>query len=929
MRRGRSKGVTPQNAGISLRPFFAEDRESEYEFPAGMTNNSLDDSAVPQGALYSLDNCSTERGVFQRDTRIKFWHSSPNSTTTHASMVLAAFPNTTPCYRVITLDVGASTRKFNVATLSLSSITSAQDTTWLLSGFGSVSDTGSWARGWQHLDKAYFAGGASGTLYSLKKLCLSTTAESAQVFKTKPWAANQFSLAVTGDLNTEYSANAFSSSGSENAANYSTMRTTSYVSYASTSEMHAATTSATWTFASGRIGTNYDQDDAITIAGVSTNSYASKVVYLVDSEANVFRLIDYSHDFGSAQDFTDVDYFEVKLEAVSSDVIRAISSKYTAGVGAVVAGRDQLVFDSATLPDAGIDVLVSTGTIGSGAALNTNFLRLPIQVQRESVGGVSKILHIWCDLTKLPAATKSAIRRLRLVLDLKRLNNGGGAVGCFQQSLILGYKSLLMQDATTDSLDKPNSPYESITYLIRYSSLDGQTVSQTLQASADAQAVRGSRMVSQLPEMGAKVVLSWQSAGSPWDSTSLIDVYRIVTDRTGLGATKYIRMYHGANTGSGSITDKYSDKYLLESGAYDYSSGFGSLNGSLQSSATDSVVSVACGCSWKASNVLGLTDGKVAFSRVGTDDYFIWPEYVPVLDPEDPLNPRRLQVTSDGSPITCLIPQDPLYIFSRLECFAMSGEYPSGAGSPRRLPYGKGAVSSRAACAHGLGCVVAADDGLWYVEVPYGFDGSADQVRLDEITINNRADWASFISAGTSSICVVSSRNEVWAFNGKKYVHVHPNGLVSVGTYTHTPSIVDALDHQIFGVMVLMSDGQIGVLGDYTTDGGTNAAGSNGSTFTWNAYGRKVLEDAHIIRVMTKIQSPDTSTNVSLEVTTERGGTDILTWAGASASPYKPLPRSSDPASGRWFSLKLSGGPTDIVESCTVETSKADKRRGY
>jgi hypothetical protein len=182
-----------------------------------------------------------------------------------------------------------------------------------------------------------------------------------------------------------------------------------------------------------------------------------------------------------------------------------------------------------------------------------------------------------------------------------------------------------------------------------------------------------------------------------------------------------------------------------------------------------------CLAVWKQHLVLG-RDRKLYFSLAGEPLRFVPPpEDKPVFTGDEGEDYGRTLFMSHGrtQAVAGAVGQDAFYALGPRGAYAMIGDFALSASPPRLLPGSKGAVGPWAFGAHGAGALVAAADGLWYMEVSRAFTGSEDNsYLLQELTKEVRGTYLWLLGNSPSTTWVATYEDEIWLFNAGRYMRL-------------------------------------------------------------------------------------------------------------------------------------------------------------
>lgn len=238
---------------------------------------------------------------------------------------------------------------------------------------------------------------------------------------------------------------------------------------------------------------------------------------------------------------------------------------------------------------------------------------------------------------------------------------------------------------------------------------------------------------------------------------------------------------------------------------------------------------------WRGSLVLGARR-KIYMSYVQTGDTgiprfidtYIYPDAEPANVTSLIGRGRTFYLSSDRSanPFGAY-GLDSLYIPSDKEQYAVTGNLPADASPPRHLPGTRGAVSTRGNRSYGGGLECLANDGIYFYGVGRGFQGQDDGSMIQrEETVNVRKSVENLLAGTTGEDAVMATygSDEVWVWNGPKYIHFSRNKLWEEGTFADT--VVDACSVFGQGIYFQARNGQIMLLGQ-------GATSDNGAAIAW------------------------------------------------------------------------------------------------
>lgn len=864
-----------------------------YEVPARPSASTLDSTALSDNTLAYILNGSIEKGVFSASRRYRTWGNAPTTTASGAwtASCLASISGTSGCEKLILMTRDNAGTGFQFYSANVSASLSAAANVFGTAYGGFTEATGEWV-GHQHLDRAFFVGGTNGNVRMISSIC-GTPSVSAMV-KKAAFPSNQA------------------------VASYFTTVSEYYITLAgSGSKLFNSLKDATTVVNPGNDAIM--TIDGVAMAGNLVNYTATLAVTSSDSRTDLALstagTLDYwfhtgtagapsnvgVYTFAAAQEYDKADYLYFKYETKefpSNSAPPAFAASYTTA-----------------------EIQISVQKDGSGT-----WVDLTCQRTVESVSGTPRVVHIWADLTNVASDVRAALKKFRFPL----LFQGGSITppDYYSISFHKGGKAYKLQDQVTDTLSATSPPQEDLEYYVRYISADGLTLSKAIRVTVPPSAHEGVRPNAALPKIGGVVKITTAEATAPWTSTSLIRVYRKVEVR-GTGEVRYYLLDGAESNASGGIyTDYYSDKDLLNS-TLTYTATFDET-GELEDGAT-LITNMVAGCTWKGANILFDRSGIAYFSKVGTYNEFLFPGDGTEIDDQDVSRPRFIQITPNGLPIIAGIGQDALYMFAVDRIYAMAGDYPSSAPPASILPNLGGILSSRACAPYYGGVVYGASDGLWSIEVPYGFNGSAEQVRAEELTKNSRDCWEWVKSGGTSNMCVSIDRNsrDIWVFNNNRALTYTPETGWARIEWAVSDSVLFCRHHHLYGTILVHSSRKASVIGAFTTDAATDPNGTTGGTsFTATFETKKFDAPLRILRVQTYLQSASSTTGASLAAISERGGTQSVSFNGASPVYNAPWSTTSFPSGGRWIKFQLSLTPGTTVEACVLSLATHDQYRG-
>jgi hypothetical protein len=294
-------------------------------------------------------------------------------------------------------------------------------------------------------------------------------------------------------------------------------------------------------------------------------------------------------------------------------------------------------------------------------------------------------------------------------------------------------------------------------------------------------------------------------------------VVTVDTDLVHLTGADYIRLYRLDEYGIWRMiaqqvqgaggTVAFSDYYMADEITSFPAYGFVTLPGGF----TPSAIGV-----WKGCLVLGC--GNLAFISYAGLPLLFNPApsqfgALSVFNPNDPNVPRTVFMAPDRSEaVLTIVGQDSLYFTGQRRTYAMPSNFsnlPDGLGSPQYLPGNKGGLGTFGAYPESDGHIVGCHIGLYYFSVPAFYSGtnSSSSPVEEELTKEVTGSWASLIATNPASTVVTMDSDEVWAINGKNFLHRSRKGHWDQGVFIH--SIYDAISVPGLPLIALTSDGQL------------------------------------------------------------------------------------------------------------------------
>ena len=169
--------------------------------------------------------------------------------------------------------------------------------------------------------------------------------------------------------------------------------------------------------------------------------------------------------------------------------------------------------------------------------------------------------------------------------------------------------------------------------------------------------------------------------------------------------------------------------------------------------------------------------------------------------------------------------QDSLYLITPLSTYSIIGDTPAESTPPRRLPHSRGTLGKRSSYMWGGGLGSAAEDGLWFYSVGRGFSGedNGSLVAREETKDVRTSYFYTLLASSRSASAVVFTEydNELWLFNGTKYLCQTRNNFWIEGTFLHSVKATMGIRH--LPLRFLDSTGSLYNIGkEYTTDAGSS-----------------------------------------------------------------------------------------------------------
>jgi hypothetical protein len=287
----------------------------------------------------------------------------------------------------------------------------------------------------------------------------------------------------------------------------------------------------------------------------------------------------------------------------------------------------------------------------------------------------------------------------------------------------------------------------------------------------------------------------------------------------------------------------------------------------------------------------------------------------PDADPDDTERPVTEYISDnkaeDGMGI---VGQDSLYLATRYSCYAKVGDKPGESTVCRRLPGSRGAVGRRSFYALGGGILVGSDDMLAFYSVGRGFQGEDNGTLTErEETAACRESYRSLLGDSYSGLVVAEYLDQIWLFNGAKYMVNTRTRRWHEGTFADSVKAVWA--DRARGFVFADAKGRLmKISADYVDDNGVEAS--------WS-YQTGLFDGPRLKMQGILIQSKGTPT-VEVSTYDGQGGRDSFeqtldegeVWLNPGTNP------------GFRIQMRFSGVVgRDRIESCIVEYASTGQAR--
>lgn len=554
------------------------------------------------------------------------------------------------------------------------------------------------------------------------------------------------------------------------------------------------------------------------------------------------------------------------------------------------------------------EAIVSFGN--AGHATQATFLRA--RVKRELTNS-NRTLTLWVDLSQIATSERSALTKMLIGVTLMR----DGPDGFHLKPIKVGARYLQSyQGSQIDNVNPSNAT--DIEYAYTYIKADNTVESNATVVTLPGNLTMGEKFGASLPYHGVHSKISvTPTAAAPYDATSKIRIYRKV-------GTLWYRIDDNSllNTGTPNWIDVRTADEVVAIGSSSITIG------DVDPGASGEVKGIDFGCQWAGANWY-FGNGKAYASRVNNFKEVLWDEvtFDNSTDAEIERPRTYLADPRTGQDVLAAVPNAAFYWFTRHSALAISGDLPALASYPIIIG-AKGVVGPHAATALGGGALAAADDGLWFYEVP-SFAGDSMEPPV-EVTKDVRGLYATLIGSTTVRVktCVAVHDDEIWLFCENRYLRRTREGRWIYGEYPVGKVIKSLAQNPEVGLCFMFEDGTLNIVGSFKTDGGTNAAGSNGAAATWDWTSKKYTEDWHLLNARLQVEYV-TTPGVTLTAYSDRNPTgSALSFIEAKTRQVQNFPRDVDHShnGGAWSTFKLSGGANDVVYSADVGTSRAEPK---
>lgn len=420
---------------------------------------------------------------------------------------------------------------------------------------------------------------------------------------------------------------------------------------------------------------------------------------------------------------------------------------------------------------------------------------------------------------------------------------------------------------------------------------------------------------------GSQVTVTVPTADSPYTSAATIHLARLVDG-------DWQEVETGPNTGSLVFRDTLPDSVLAaDTTTYPIVTPDFDSSTPLEGGAVSGVI---CGCAWKQSNVYASTNGKIYFSRVNAPNEVLWDNVTLTneIGSED-LGPARTAVLADNTSdyAVCMVPAGNLYCFTYRDAWVfVEGDTAATASFPRRIDGVRGALGIRAACAYGDRALVGCLDGLWMVKKSSDFGEQPD--LLQEVSREDRGAWKWLLGESPSTTVVRSLLGEIWAFNESRFLLFSREGHCIPGQWTDGRTVEDAHADPLRGLVMQMGDGHLCVIGEFTTDGASNLAGTNGTAVTWRYESGRTNSPIDVKRVILRVLSTGSNgSNVNVMLSSNEDESEVSLVGADETVESLPVERGTRAQFRSWFEIEMTGGASDTVFALGLEVEQRSEKR--
>ena len=248
---------------------------------------------------------------------------------------------------------------------------------------------------------------------------------------------------------------------------------------------------------------------------------------------------------------------------------------------------------------------------------------------------------------------------------------------------------------------------------------------------------------------------------------------------------------------------------------------------------------------WKGAHMVLGYDRKTFLSYGGQPHRYMAPPETAgflVPDPDDPtLGATFFAFPNRADAIRGYVSEDPLFAIGDRGVTVVLGDSALDSSPPRRLPNSRGTLAKRSFCGWGGGAIVGSLDGLWFYAASRAFTGSRDSTyNFDELTKDIRKSWRDFVGTSYANMVVAEHQDEVYAFNGVKWLRLSRNRAWEYGEWpTASYTVEHAISTLSHGLLALVGPGYLCRIRDYRVDKEDSASstplGSTHSSWEWQS----------------------------------------------------------------------------------------------